>query len=189
MRPQGAANTRPLDVAEHVDKVQVRRHKGLQGTACHLRHDSAPPMTQGLARSQQVHVQRLGAETDVVLVRELLGIGRAKKFSHVDWRRLAVFFLRCQQTRVRVSHLAVGGSEPVESLLKKAARAARTLLACTLRDTFNRSVMCSGRVPVRPGAVRGAWCRPAKGLSQSSSGGAEGHRRPVLPERRRGGVP
>ena len=33
------------------------------------------------------------------------------------------------------------------------------------------SVMCSARVPVGPGAVRAALCKPAKGRSQSSPGG------------------
>ena len=64
------------------------------------------------------------------------------------------FFFRCQHSRVRVSHLAAGGKVPAEIRQKRAARAARILLAWTLRGTLSRSVMCSGRVPVGPGAVR-----------------------------------
>ena len=65
-------------------------------------------------------------------------------------------FSGCQQSRVRVRHLAAGGSVPAEILQNKADSAAWILLACILRGTFSRSVMCSGRVPVGPGAVRAA---------------------------------
>ena len=49
------------------DRVQVSRHWGLQGAACHHSFHGAPPMTQSLASTRQadaplVHVQRLGAE-------------------------------------------------------------------------------------------------------------------------------
>ena len=69
------------------------------------------------------------------------------------------FFLHCLHSRVRVSHRTGEGSLPV-------------LVACTRRGTLSKSVMCSARVPEEPGAVRAAECRPAKGLSQSSSEGA-----------------
>ena len=39
------------------------------------------------------------------------------------------FFLRCQQSRVRVSHLAAGGNVPAEILQNKADSAAWILLA------------------------------------------------------------
>ena len=73
------------------------------------------------------------------------------------------FFLRYQQSRVRVSHLGAGQIEPAESLQKRASKAAWILLACTLRDTFDRSVMCSGRVPIRPGEMQASSGRAGRG--------------------------
>ena len=129
MRPQGVADARPLSVPEHVDKVQVSRHWGNQGAACHRWFDGGPlpppsPMTQGLASTRQadaplVHVQRLGAELDQVLVHELFDVSQAQQFAHLDEPR--PFFLLCQQSRVP---LAAGGSEPAESLLNSSVKAA-----------------------------------------------------------------
>ena len=50
------------------------------------------------------------------------------ELTHFDGSRLAVF-LRCQQSRVRVSHRAAGGSVPAEILQNKADSAAWSLLA------------------------------------------------------------
>ena len=54
---------------------------------------------------------------------------------------------------------------PAEIRQNRADSATWILLAWTL---------CSGRVPVGPGAVRAALCKPEKGLSQVLSGGAGG---------------
>ena len=35
-------------------------------------------------------MQRLGAEFDLVLVHERLGVGRVQQLAHLDWSRLAV---------------------------------------------------------------------------------------------------
>ena len=51
-----------------------------------------------------LHVQRLGAETDLMLFHGLHGVGRAQQLAHLD---CLPFFLRCQQSRVRVSQRAV----------------------------------------------------------------------------------
>ena len=90
------------------------------------------------------------------------------------------FFLRCQQSRVRVSHLAAGGSEPAESLQTRAAKAAWTLLACTLRGTFSRSVMCSRRVPDWPGAAKAC---PSPRQVERVEGPAADHSRLGRPKR------
>ena len=79
-----------------------------------------PPRTQGVASTWQTDAhwcmcKRLGAEFDLVLVHELLGVSRTQQFAHLDGPRLAaVVFLCCQRSRV---------SEPADSLLKRAAKA------------------------------------------------------------------
>ena len=83
-----------------------------------------------------------------MLVHGLLGVGRAQELVHLEGSRLA-FFLRCQQTLVRVSQREAAGSERAEIWQKRADREAWILLACTRRGTFSRSVMCERPVPGR----------------------------------------
>ena len=56
-------------------------------------------MTQGLTSPRQADVplvQGLGAEFGLVLVHELLGISRAKQFTHLDGPRLGFFALSAE---------------------------------------------------------------------------------------------
>ena len=113
MRSQGVAAA-PLSVAEHVDEVQVSRHQWLQQSLASTRQADAP----------LVHVQRLGAKTDLVLVHELLGVGRATAARPILMGRgLAVFSCVASRAARAGATGRLKGSEPAETLQKRAAKA------------------------------------------------------------------
>lgn len=117
VRPQAAADARPFSVAEHVE--------------CRLPPFGSmvtPPATQSLASAQQavaplVHAQSFGAETNLVLVHELLGVGRAQQqqLAHLDGSPLAV----------RLASVMCSRRMPVGPGTVKATSAA-TRRACTI---------------------------------------------------------
>ena len=89
---------------------------------------------------------------------QALDIRQAQKFSHFDGSGRAIVFAPAE---ARASHRADGGSS-WKMQRNTLVRALWTLLAWVLRETSSRSVMCSARVLVGPGAVRAAYRNPSK---------------------------
>ena len=96
MCAQGLADAWPLSVAKHVDKTQVGRNELLERAVGRQRFNDAAPVAKSLAGARQadaslVHAQDLGAQDDLVLIDEPLGLGRPQELAHLDGSRLAIF--------------------------------------------------------------------------------------------------
>ena len=97
-----------------------------------------------------MHAQNLGAKADRRSSPILMGLGLP-------------LFLRCQQSRVRVSHRAAGGSVPAEIRQNTAESAAWSLLARIRRGTLSMSVTCSARRTCGARSSDGGVMQPGKG--------------------------
>jgi hypothetical protein len=84
----GVTDGWPLDVAKHVDEIEVRSDHGLKdATSGELFHKAAPVGESfggsGEPDAPLVHTQKRGAQLGPVGVHDAFGVAGAKKFTHL----------------------------------------------------------------------------------------------------------
>ena len=170
MRAESLADTRPLGVAEHVDKIQVGHHQRCRRPPwarwCHSSDRALTGARQ--ADAPLVHTQGLGAEDDLMQVHEPLGVSRAQDLSHLDVTRLAIFLALPAEPRARKPPSGRGERACGDLAEQGGQRRVKLVGVSPTRYVEHvRDVLRAGA----GGAVGREQCKPAKGRSQSSPGG------------------